>query len=365
MSETYSHNVSHKELDESFTLMDIFKILSKRWRLIFFSTLLSGLLIGSYLYYTKSAPVDAEFNMLPDEYTATVQVQLDPGNTGSASAILAQSGLGSLTGVTSNVGQNVILAQTLLQGITLATQVAEEVNQEKDIDPPLTPGEVRSSVSSLYDPAKPAFLSVIYTDTDADFAAYMVNVVVDNLEVRFRQLTDKKVTYKKQFIEERLAQIEQDLRQAEQELADFQEEAGIIEIDTGTTETGVGFVTDIVFSTYVPRAERQEIKTTYLKLQREQGILEKIYSTLMTQKEVARIEELDESKMFQVIEPPVRRFAGPFRTKIIILFVAVTLVLAVLAAFALDYLDRIKKDPEESKKLESIKQDFLGNKGGS
>ncbi len=355
-------NERYEQYEQTFSLLDIFSVIAKHWRLVFFSVLLTAVLIVGYMEYTANAPIDAPYNELPDEYNATVKVKIDPGSGGTAASVLAQSGLAAIAGSRGTVGENITLAQTILMGPTLSQQIARDVNKEKDMDPPLSGGDVKRGLSSLYDPAKPILLSVIFRHHDRDFAKYIADKAVEHLEMRFKELSSSRLTYKKQFIEERLEQVQDQLEEAEEKMLRFQQEEGIIEIDTDVTDTGMFYVKDIVFSTYIPREERQEITTQYLNMERDLVVLEQMYSTLMKQYEVAKIEEMDESKTFQIIEPAVISFAGPFRAKIIVLFCAVTFVLAVLAAFVLDYYDRIKKDPEESKKLESIKQDFFGKK---
>jgi tyrosine-protein kinase Etk/Wzc len=88
-----------------------------------------------------------------------------------------------------------------------------------------------------------------------------------------------------------------------------------------------------------------------------------LYELLMQQYEAAKMEELDESKVFQVIEPPgYFGRVGPKRDQMILVLTLVTLIASLVLAFLGSYRDRIVSDPEESEKIAEIKEAFIGKR---
>lgn len=90
----------------------------------------------------------------------------------------------------------------------------------------------------------------------------------------------------------------------------------------------------------------QQVYLQYLTLRRK--LLEEINTLLTQQYEVAKIEEAKEELAFQTIDParePVDRFK-PKRKKMVVIGFFASLFLGIIAAFFVDYVERMKKNME-------------------
>ena len=86
-------------------------------------------------------------------------------------------------------------------------------------------------------------------------------------------------------------------------------------------------------------------------------IQQSILSLLKQQLEVARLEELDNSGMLQIIDPaeiPEKR-AEPSRAMIGVVAAVAGLCLGILAAIIAEYAERTAHDPAEAEALEALR----------
>ena len=106
----------------------------------------------------------------------------------------------------------------------------------------------------------------------------------------------------------------------------------------------------------IPQDQLPGVAAEYLNLRRDLEIQEQVYALLRNQYELARIEETDPSRTFQVLEavevPEVKHW--PSRTWSCIIGALVVFLLAVLLAFFLEYLVRVRAHPVEAGKLDAI-----------
>ncbi|MFP4564244.1 MAG: hypothetical protein ACLFRY_13150 [Spirochaetia bacterium] len=349
--------------EDTISLLDLLGVLAKRWKLIFFSTLIAAILIVLYSLYTLRVPPDAHLNTLPNVYKPTVEVRLQEEN-GAASFLNQDSGLGALIGIGGQgKSTNVALAQELLLGRTIVDQIAEEFDfrNRYEFEVPVAPKirkMIREKFSTDFD-QESGILTIGYTDVDPEFATRIVNRAVTLLEQRFRGLTMEKVLNKKRFLEDRLFEVETQLKNAQTELIQFQIRHGIVEIiPSGDNDTN-GAV-ELVFAQYTRPERRHTLTLEYFDLQRDREVLAGIFELLMQQFETAKIEEMDDTRTFQILEqaevPEIKD--SPSRGKISIIVTLTTFFLSIFLAFILEYFDRVKQDPEEARKLEQIKNRF-------
>jgi len=352
--------------EDTISLLDIILVLAKRWKFIFFSTFIAAVLILGYSVYTLKATEDAPMNFLVNYYSPEVLIRLQE-NSSAATSVLSSGNLGTLAnlaGISSSGGSNADLAMKLLIGKTIVDQVVEEfdiINLFEIKENPKTKSrnKIKSSIETNFD-SKTGILSIKYTDKDPILATQILNRLVELLEQRFKNLTMEKILNKKTFLEERLAQVDKELKEAQDTLIDFQTQYGIVDVMTSKdTETQMS-KNEFVFSQYLPREKRHEITSNYYNLERDRLILQGIYQLLMQQYESAKIEEMDDTRTFQVIERaeiPEQK-AGPSRAKICIIVTIAVFLLTVFLAFIFEYFEKMRKDPEESIKLDSIKTSF-------
>jgi uncharacterized protein involved in exopolysaccharide biosynthesis len=346
--------------EDTISLLDLLGVLAKRWKLIFFATLIAAILIVLYSLYTLRVPPDAPLNTLPNVYKPTVEVRLQE-DEGATSFLSDDSGLGALIGIGGQgKSTNVALAQELLLGRTIVDQIAEEFDfrGRYEIEEHVIPTirrMIREKFTTDFE-QESGILTIGYTDTDPEFATRIVNRAVSLLEQRFRGLTMEKVLNKKRFLEDRLFEVESQLKNAQTELIQFQVRHGIVDI----IPSGGDGAVELVFAQYVRPERRHSLTLEYFDLQRDKEVLAGIYELLMQQFETAKIEEMDDTRTFQILEqaevPELKD--SPSRGKICIIVTLTTFFLSVFLAFILEYFDRVKRDPEEAEKLNQIKNRF-------
>ena len=115
----------------------------------------------------------------------------------------------------------------------------------------------------------------------------------------------------------------------------------------------------------VPLSRMAQLSVQYLNLQRDVQTQQSILTVLKQQYETTKLEEMDTSRSFQVVEkaevPEIR--SAPSRSKIEIIATLVGFFIAVLAAFVVEYFDRARRDPVEAGKLDTIRASFF-RRGG-
>ena len=401
------------EHDDSLSLLDLVGVLARRWRLITGSTGAGALLIFGYAMLTLYLPTSSRWNLLPDIYRPEATVLLLERDSSGLSALnLALEGagsLGQLLGGVAGGGSSAALAQELLAGRTIHDRIIDEfdfIARYGFTDHPRTRARAVAGKSLQYDfDLESAVLSITYEETDAEFAAEVLERVVELLEQRFHDLTMETVVLKKQHLEERLAVVGADRQAAQDRLVAFHQAYGIIDLQEQSLELAqlladykrellskevemqslrellpaadpsvvqlqgqIDIVRQVLdelqtgfrsFSAQtIPQDELPSVAADYLNLRRDMEIQEQIYALLREQYELARIEETDPSRTFQVIEavevPEVKHW--PSRTLVCVLGTMIAFLLSVLLAFFLEYLVRVRADPVEAAKLAAIRE---------
>ncbi len=408
-------NIIEQNNEDEISLMDLVSVIAKRWKFIFFSTLIAAVLIFSYSLYTVKAAPEAPFNKLPNVYRPQVIVRLQEASSSSSTLqkMLNSSDLGILSGIVSTSGgtSNADLAQALIKGNTIADQIAEEfdfINRFEIEKNPRTSSR-RFYTENLQVEFEDAtgFLTVGYENIDPVFATEVVNRSLELLEERFRGLTMDSILTKKTFLEEQLAEQESALSRAQNTLIDFQKRYGIVDIESQTAAQiseltsmnsslvqkevelkgllekrrpedpqvqrlqneiaqlkelikakTIGFKDYSSDSDYIPQNKLPELSAIYANLQKEAELQATLYLSFKTQYESVKLEEADNSKQFQIIEraevPELK--AKPSRSKICMIVTIAVMFLSVFLSFIFEYFDRVRRDPVESKKLNEIKK---------
>lgn len=411
-----NNNIDQQNNDNEISLMDLLSVIAKRWKFIFFSTFIAAILILGYSIYTLKAAPDAVLNKMPNIYRPEVIARLqESSGSSSLQSMLNDSDLGLLSGLMSgaSVGgaTNADLAQALIVGNTIADKVAQELNfiEKYGIEKyPVSSSRTIFRENLKVDYASDTgLLTIGYEDIDPEFATKVVNRSLELLEQRFRELTMDSIITKKTFLEEQLAAQESALSQSQQNLIDFQKRYGIVDIQSQTAAQiseltslnsslvrmevelsnlkekrrsddpqvqrleneidqlkqlieakTVGFQDFSSTSDYIPQNKLPELAAIFSNLQQDATLQTQLYLTFKSQYESVKLEEADNSKQFQIIEraeiPEVK--AKPSRGKICMIVTIAVMFLSIFMSFILEYFDRVKKDPVESKKLDSIKK---------
>ena len=395
---------------DTISLLDLIGVMVKHRLLIIVSTLAAALLIVLYSLYTLTAPPDAPFNRMPNEFTPEVKVRLQDTASDAVSSVLKGSDLGILAGLTGNVPgpSNADLAIDLLSGNRLVDMVEEKfgfVGRFGITENPRTVSRkiIRSATETEYDKTT-GILSIRFSDTDPVFATDVLNFMLDSLEIRFSELTNENIETKKEFLIQRLSEVEEEVRRTQEDLIRFQRENGIfdLELQAGQQIQEIAELSSAItrleldlmslleyrqendpqvvrlrndlerskvllaskqsgFGDFsikgIPQDRMPEITANYLNLNRDLSIHEALYMMLRQEFEAVKLEEKDNSRTFQVIEraevPEMK--SRPSRGKISMVVTIAVFFLSVFLSFILEYFERVKLDPLESEKLRSIK----------
>jgi uncharacterized protein involved in exopolysaccharide biosynthesis len=388
-------------------------VVKRRWFVIGFSGGIT-FLVFAFLLITKLIPAHSPLNLYPDYYFPTVRILIREGSQGnSLASALNQTGLGSLSGLlgatATSGGSLEKLAESLLKDAnSISDTIASEFGfAEKYGLTIMAKSKARSifkSALSINPDVESGVLKIGYRDIDPEFATLVVNRVVELLQMQFKSLTLDQVLQKKRYIEDSIAAVEAEYRKASSELTAFQTRYGILdfsqvsesvrqiaslqsqivskqlsiallkgsvpdndprivqyrneiaqlqklinEMKEGSKDYSLG----LVAANQVP-----DLSVQYLAFQRDVQIQQSILATLKQQYETAKLEELDTSQTFQIIEkaeiPEAK--AGPGRARTLVFVAFGTLLIAVLITFMREYFERAGHDPVESEKLSLIRE---------
>jgi len=402
------------EDDQTISLLDILSVLVKRRRLIVLFTLVVTLVAVGYFFLSTKLPVDSPLNKMPNVYKPTVKVLLGEASSRSGGTLssLSSSNLTSLAALAglsgSSGGTSADLAQALLKGKTIQDQIADEFGFKEryriERDPKTSARSVVArSLAAKYD-TKSKILEISYKDTDKEFATQVVNRTVELLESNFRSLTQEKLLKKKEYLEESLLRVRGEVKNATDQMIAFQQKYRITDLTTQATaqvevvseyssqliakklelqglkaylkDTDPQVVrlnneikqreqlmedlqkgsAEMTEGLIIPQQDIPALSVIYLNLKREVEIQQTILSMLMSQFETTKLEEMDTSESFQVIEkaevPEVKD--SPSRAKLSVIVLLSAFFVSILIAFVQEYFSRVHQDPVESKKLADI-----------
>ena len=402
-----------RPVDRGISLLDIVAMLVKyRW-LVVGITGGVAILTLAFLFVTSRLPADSPLNLLPDRYAPTVRVLLQE-STGSSSIsqALKSSGLGTLAdlagfgGVTKRT--SVDLARDLLKNRDLLDTVATEfgfIERYSIVEDPKSKSRkmISAHLELTYNELS-GILEIAYIDTDREFATRVVARIVDLLAAEFKRLTLDKVTQKRAYLENLVAV--QTLKSDETATAyiAFQRTYGVLDVATQASELSrsmssvqsqltakqlelrvaeqyypatdariiklkaeieqllalqrsVREGSDEFATSGVSQKDLPELSVKYLTLKRDMEIQQSILGLLKQQLELARLEELDTSGIFQVVdtaELPEKKDRPP-RALIGVVATFAGGCIGILAAFIAGYFERAARDPVEAGTLEDIR----------
>jgi len=404
--------------DDTISLLDLLAVLARRKWLIVGMTGIIALLTVAFLVAMMIIPSSSRWNYLPVLYNPTARILLQEASKGSSlSSILNQSGLGALSSLVGagvgGGGTSADLAKALLGSNTIKDIIAREfdfatlLELSKSKAPKMSARKaIETATVQKYD-SKSGILEVSYKDVDPVRATEIVNRMVDLLDGEFSRLTLDKAGSKRKYLEESLAALESGTRRLSDKLISFQVKNGIIDFITQATESTKAIAqvqSDVItkqveldlqrkylpdsdsrivrlkaeleglrrllaemnvggneFNTgMVPQKLLPGLSAQYLTLKRDLDIQQTTLGLLKQQLVMVKLEEMDTSRTFQVLERaevPEVKFS-PSRSKIAVIATVAGFFLSVFAAFVVEYFSRAGKDPVESAKLQAIRSMF-------
>lgn len=399
--------------NDQLTILDLVGVLVRRkWLIIGITVVIAGVFLA-FLIVTSRLPTTSLYNLYPDQFTATARILIQDTTQGSSvNSLLNQSGLGALSGLLGGTAAGGAtssdLAMALLASNTVRDAIAREFEFVSRYNITITPKTkarrmIAGATKAKYD-EKTGILDVSYTDINSDFASQVVNRMVDLLQGEFHRLTLDKVTTKRQYLEETIAVKERETEDASNALIAFQRKYGVIDL-TAQAQQNIQTVAQLQSQIYTKQVELelqrrylpetdsrivqardqieelgklvnalkegssdfstgtvsqkqlQTLSLQYLDLQRELQILQGVLGTLKQQLESTKIEEMNTSQTFLVIEKaevPEQK-SVPARRMSAIVATLVAFIIGIFVAFVVEYVASARRDPVEAEKLASIR----------
>ena len=256
------------------------------------------------------------------------------------------------------------------------------------------------------DDKKSGIITIGVEDKDPKRAADMANAFVEELKNMNKGLAVTEAGQRRLFFEEQLKDTKEALIKAEDSMEGFQERTGAVKIDEQAKAVIEGIanlraqiaakeVGLKVMRTYatpqnpdIQRAEEElrgmreqlgrletrsgghnpdplmptgripALGTEYIRKLREFKYQEALYEILLKQYEAARLDEARDAAIIQVIEkaiPPEKR-VKPKRKQMVMIATFSGLFFSVFAAFFMEYIEKLKSNPEDKVRLEAIKK---------
>ncbi len=376
------------------SLLDFLMVPLKRKQIIL--TLTFGTAILSFIYSL----------FMPKLYTATAML-LPPQDSGSGLRVIGSlsGGVGAMLDNFQGKISAADLYMGILKSRSAADEVIKRFDLEKVYgeNSRSTIYKILSDRTRVEVSGKTQIITLSVMDSSAERAADMVGAFVEALDLINRKVNITEGRRKRIFLEKRLTMVKADLNAAEKNLMDFQqkfkliavedqartiiEAAAKIKAEIMSTETELEvmkqFRTENLTETRILKAKISELKKQLEKIEtgtlkkndgddvtrvfdsagtsfsfneipglsmqlgrllREAKVQENVFELLISQYELAKIEEAKDMDVVQVLDkafPPDKK-STPNRFLIMLLSGGSALLIAIFLSFYLEYLDFVK-----------------------
>ena len=364
--------------EDAIDLTELFRALSRRWRLI----------LGITAVSTVIAVVVSL--LLPVYYKAETRI-LPPQDKGSnlAAQLMGQAGgLIALAGGAAGVKSQGELFVAMTKSRTVLDRMVDRFDLMK-----LYKGKYREDarknlvgVLKVLEDKKSGIISLTVEDRDPKRAADMANAFIEELKSLAGGLAISEAGQRRMFFEDQLRESKVSLVRAEEEIKDFQQRTGMFQVDAqaraiiegiGRLRAGIAVkeVEAKVLRSYataqnpdLQRIEEEiralrielekvetskgsgvdplmssgrvpEVGTEYLRKFRQLKYNETLFELLSKQFELAKLDEARDAVVIQVIDravPPERK-AGPRRAQIVLLAMVTALFLSAFIGLLLEH----------------------------
>ena len=326
--------------EDSISLSDILLVLAKQLKLLIITPLVLGFLTALYVLFI-SQPV----------YVSSAKIMSSGGGSSSTSqlqGLAAQFGVavpGGSEGTEQWVYPDIIKSRILAHAILKQKFDTDEYGPQKSLLQILTYGDeepefgldtlMKIGTESLLEMigVEQDKMSSIYTITvdafEPQFAADLCAVLIEELDEHQQKYKTEKVKETRQFIEGRIVEVQKELEDAEEDLKIFRDRNRQI-------------------------GQSPALLLEQQRLTRETSVLTGVFTTLKQQLEMTKIEEVKESALVQVLDPPEAplKRSKPKRKLSVLLSLILGFGLAVVVAFVKEYASN--SDDEEKGKLREI-----------
>ncbi|MFC1868258.1 GumC family protein [Thermodesulfobacteriota bacterium] len=365
-------------------LLELFLTLIK-YRMMILSIVAAVFLISIVYTFSK-----------PDIYTATARILPSRDSNASTAALFSQSAgfPANLFGGKTASG----LYEGLLESRSVADKIIQKFKLKERYGKTSMEGTYKqlSAQTNIEASSETQIVSVSVDDEDPVLAADIANAYLDALDEVNRNVNVSTSHSTRVFLENRLEKVNADLIEAESNLRVFQEKHGLISISDqarAAIEGASRIKAEIIMSQaelsmlrrlgtkkqkdvamlstkiaelqkqleriesgnpsddslYIPFNLMPAIGMELAKLTREAKVQEEIFKLITNQYELAKIEEAKDFKTVQVLDHAVApdRKSGTNRRFIVLFSTGGGLLFAMLLAFCLEYLQRLRTDDEE------------------
>jgi len=384
--------------DDEVNLLDFWRVLTTRRKLVLALAILPALLTGIYCHFFATKIFESTAAVLAPKETGS-------GATMGLAAALAASGGGQLFGgllPSGATGRDTFVA------ILKSRTMGEELIARFKLRGYYEAKHIEDAIKGLRDAteisvSREGVISVKVEDKDPQLAANMANAYLTNLDRMFAKLGTTEASRQRTFLADRLERSEKTLRQAEDAVRRFAEAnrtVGLQEQAKGVIEAGARLKGEVIaaevaleslrtFSTETnpqvvqqkarvdelkrqlarmqysggeelpsdptaPAQARQEyhlpvskmpaVGVQYSRLMREVKIQETVFTLLTQQYEQAKIAEARDMPVVQILDKavPAERKSKPKTVLTSVIVGVLSLFFAIFLAFALEYLERAR-----------------------
>ena len=349
--------------------------------------------------------------LLPQRFTATATIMPPQQNGSSGAALMAQfNSLGSVASLAS--GSLGLKNPNDLQVALMKSQTIEDAMVDRfhllQLYHAKRKSEARTGLeraTAIDSGLKDGLISIAVTDGNAQRAAEMANGYVDEYKKFSATLAVTEASQRRLFFEEQLRQAKDDLANAEEDLKRTEQKTGLIQLDSQNQaviqsvaqlhgliaakeveirgmrsfatsdnpdlrkaeeelaglqaqEQKMGATSDgSLNALLIPNGKLQESSLLYVRKLREVKYEQTIFDLLARQYEAAKIDEAREGALIQVVDRatvPDHR-SSPKRTLIVLGAGVFGLLLGIGWAFASEGYDRLRNNPAEGPRLETLR----------
>jgi tyrosine-protein kinase Etk/Wzc len=398
-----------EEEDTQLSLLDLANTIVRRRRMIIAAT--ATIAVAALLISLASLLLPANTSFMPNLYKPSASMLVNSDDSSGISSMLSSSGLSSLAGLAgvsggTSYGQlSVYIAKSnmvldaLIDKFALTARYKVKKSPKTD-----TRKALLKHYSAAYDD-KTGILTISFEDRDPEMARDLVNYAVSLIDQRFTLIGGNRNLTKKEQLEQKLSDIQAQMSEIENEIQAFQKKHGVLTVESAATEQvstmaqvrSELIMKDMEIKTYGDMSKVQDPALMRLKaerdnlsklldqleqgsnknekilpsqrelpalaiefghLQRDLAVQEKVFELLTQQYELTKLQISGSDPIIQVLEPaeaPDKK-SGPSRGMICVVATLAAFFLSILAAFVIEAVENVKKDPEAMAKLKGSKE---------
>jgi len=322
--------------EDTISLSDILLVLAKQLKLLIITPLVFGVITAYYVLF-----------MVSPTYVSSAKIMSSGGgsSTSQLQGLAAQFGV-SVPGGSEGaqwVYPEIVKSRTLAKSVLSRKFDTEKYGPQKSLLQILTYGDEEPEVSldtlvifgtdaligMIEIESQGSFYNLSVSTFEPQFAADLCAVLIEELDRHQREYKTEKVKETRLFIEGRIIDVQKELEEAEEALKDFVNRNRQIQGSPALL------------------LEQQ-------RLTREATVLTGVFTTLKQQLEMTKIEEVKESALVQVLDPPEAPLYRdkPKRKLSVLLSLILGFGMAIVVAFVKEYASN--SDEEEKGKLREI-----------